>query len=271
MQTGAFGEHQSRTVENAYEHRVHCNREPFLIGARHEQPTRTCACASAHMAGNDGRVDGWAGALGWAGVTGGTASGKTTVCEQIIHALSDQRVVLISQVRANANADARASARPRPSAQAALRRRQRRRSGGGSSRGRCQGGGADARRPGPGAGLLLLQPHAGAAGQRQVVQLRPPQRLRLGGREGPAPASGAWAGQETLEALRRGQLCHIPVYDYTTHQRSAETRIIESADVVIVEGIMVFHSPAVRRASPAGSSSALLAGRGAASADARVC
>ena len=52
----------SVTLENDIEHRVHRNREPFLIG-----------------------------------VTGGTASGKTTVCEQIIHALSDQRVVLISQ------------------------------------------------------------------------------------------------------------------------------------------------------------------------------
>jgi len=145
MQTGAFGEHQSRTVENAYEHRVHCNREPFLIG-----------------------------------VTGGTASGKTTVCEQIIHALSDQRVVLISQ-------------------------------------------------------------------DSFYFSLTPEQQANVKSYNFDHPNAFDWgAVKETLEALRRGQLCHIPVYDYTTHQRSAETRIIESADVVIVEGIMVFHSPAVR-------------------------
>ena len=33
------------------------------------------------------------------GVSGGTASGKTTVCEQIIQQLRDHRVVLINQVR----------------------------------------------------------------------------------------------------------------------------------------------------------------------------
>ena len=32
------------------------------------------------------------------GVAGGTASGKTTVCNQIINALSHHRVVLVSQV-----------------------------------------------------------------------------------------------------------------------------------------------------------------------------
>ena len=41
-------------------------------------------------------------------------------------------------------------------------------------------------------------------------------------------------------------MCHIPEYDYTTHKRSSQTRLIESADVVILEGIMVFHSPEVR-------------------------
>lgn len=32
------------------------------------------------------------------GVSGGTASGKTTVCDMIIQKLHDQRVVLINQV-----------------------------------------------------------------------------------------------------------------------------------------------------------------------------
>lgn len=33
-----------------------------------------------------------------AGVAGGTASGKTTVCEMIIQQLHDHRVVLVNQV-----------------------------------------------------------------------------------------------------------------------------------------------------------------------------
>lgn len=34
----------------------------------------------------------------WAGVSGGTASGKTTVCDMIIQQLHDHRIVLVSQV-----------------------------------------------------------------------------------------------------------------------------------------------------------------------------
>jgi uridine kinase len=34
------------------------------------------------------------------GVCGGTASGKTTVCDRIMHHLQERRVALISQVRA---------------------------------------------------------------------------------------------------------------------------------------------------------------------------
>lgn len=36
----------------------------------------------------------------FSGVAGGTASGKTTVCNMIIAQLHDQRVVLVNQVRA---------------------------------------------------------------------------------------------------------------------------------------------------------------------------
>ena len=33
----------------------------------------------------------------------------------------------------------------------------------------------------------------------------------------------------------------MPVYDFTTHQRSSETRRVPPADVVIIEGILVLH------------------------------
>ena len=36
---------------------------------------------------------------GLEGVSGGTASGKTTVCDMIIQQLHDHRVVLVNQVR----------------------------------------------------------------------------------------------------------------------------------------------------------------------------
>lgn len=35
---------------------------------------------------------------GYAGVSGGTASGKTTVCDMIIQQLHDHRVLLVNQV-----------------------------------------------------------------------------------------------------------------------------------------------------------------------------
>jgi uridine kinase len=38
-------------------------------------------------------------AVGFAGVSGGTASGKKTVCDMIIQQLHDHRVVLVNQVR----------------------------------------------------------------------------------------------------------------------------------------------------------------------------
>ena len=43
------------------------------------------------------------------------------------------------------------------------------------------------------------------------------------------------------------QAVQVPVYDFTLHQRAEETRRVEPADVVIVEGILVLHMEAVRK------------------------
>ena len=43
------------------------------------------------------------------------------------------------------------------------------------------------------------------------------------------------------------QPVQIPVYDFTLHQRAQETRRVEPADVVIIEGILVLHVEAVRK------------------------
>ena len=42
------------------------------------------------------------------------------------------------------------------------------------------------------------------------------------------------------------QAVDVPVYDFATHQRSAtETRRVEPADVIVIEGILVLHIPDV--------------------------
>lgn len=42
------------------------------------------------------------------------------------------------------------------------------------------------------------------------------------------------------------QPVEVPVYDFSTHQRSTLTRRVEPADVVIIEGILVLHMEEVR-------------------------
>ena len=44
-----------------------------------------------------------------------------------------------------------------------------------------------------------------------------------------------------FEALRRGEAVASPLYDFATHRRSAETRPVEPAPVLIVEGLFVLH------------------------------
>jgi uridine kinase len=51
---------------------------------------------------------------------------------------------------------------------------------------------------------------------------------------------------EHLAALRAGRAIDVPVYDFASHTRSRETRRVEPAPVVIVEGILVFAEPALR-------------------------
>lgn len=49
-----------------------------------------------------------------------------------------------------------------------------------------------------------------------------------------------------LAALRRGEAVQCPVYDYTIHDRSGRTVEVKPARVVLVEGILIFESKAVR-------------------------
>ncbi len=49
-----------------------------------------------------------------------------------------------------------------------------------------------------------------------------------------------------LAALKDGKSVKAPIYDFTIHRRRADTRRIEPADVIVVEGIHLFCDPAVR-------------------------
>ena len=52
---------------------------------------------------------------------------------------------------------------------------------------------------------------------------------------------------EHLKVLRAGQMVEIPIYDFTTHMRTHETRRVEPAPVILVEGILIFVEPQLRR------------------------
>ncbi|RZF37972.1 hypothetical protein LSTR_LSTR005472 [Laodelphax striatellus] len=51
---------------------------------------------------------------------------------------------------------------------------------------------------------------------------------------------------QTLQDILAGKKCQIPVYDYRTNSRTDQYITIYPADVVLVEGILVFYFPEVR-------------------------
>jgi uridine kinase len=51
---------------------------------------------------------------------------------------------------------------------------------------------------------------------------------------------------EHLQCLKRRETVHAPIYDYTQHTRNpSETQTIQPADIIIIEGILLFHDLAV--------------------------
>lgn len=49
-----------------------------------------------------------------------------------------------------------------------------------------------------------------------------------------------------VKQLMKGEKVHIPVYDYTIHNRSKETICITPKPLIIIEGILVLESPVLR-------------------------
>ena len=51
---------------------------------------------------------------------------------------------------------------------------------------------------------------------------------------------------EQLRALKSGHSVEAPIYDLTIHRRRSDTRVLQPCDVIIVEGIHLFCSEALR-------------------------
>ncbi|MBS3938282.1 MAG: uridine kinase [Peptococcaceae bacterium] len=52
---------------------------------------------------------------------------------------------------------------------------------------------------------------------------------------------------EHLEILRQGQVVWGPLYDFATHTRQSTRQCLEPRELIIVEGILALHHPALRQ------------------------
>lgn len=51
----------------------------------------------------------------------------------------------------------------------------------------------------------------------------------------------------SLSILKTGNVAEIPIYDFATHKRKSETLRIDPKPVIIVDGILIFHTQDVRK------------------------
>lgn len=52
---------------------------------------------------------------------------------------------------------------------------------------------------------------------------------------------------EHLRRLKQWEAVAVPVYDYTSYRRTGDMRIVEPQPIILVEGILVFAEPELRR------------------------
>jgi len=52
---------------------------------------------------------------------------------------------------------------------------------------------------------------------------------------------------EHLDQLSNGQNVDIPIYDFTVHNRSADTFPLKPVRIIIIEGILILHDKAIRK------------------------
>jgi uridine kinase len=79
---------------------------------------------------------------------------------------------------------------------------------------------------------------------RPHPELSPEERDRLNF-DHPAALDNELLAQH-LDALRAGQAIEVPQYDFSSHLRTDSTTHVESAPIVIVEGILLFVDEALR-------------------------
>lgn len=51
---------------------------------------------------------------------------------------------------------------------------------------------------------------------------------------------------QCLTSLKNGQAADVPTYDFATHTRKSQTKTVSPHPVIIVDGILIFHSHVVR-------------------------
>jgi uridine kinase len=51
---------------------------------------------------------------------------------------------------------------------------------------------------------------------------------------------------EHIRALQRGESIEMPIYDFATHTRTGEVRVVQPQRVILVEGILIFIEPRLR-------------------------
>ena len=79
---------------------------------------------------------------------------------------------------------------------------------------------------------------------RDLSGLTPEEREHINYDHPSSLESGLLA--EHLRRLRSNETVEVPIYDFVTHTRRTETRRVDPAPVVIVEGILVFVEASVR-------------------------
>lgn len=50
---------------------------------------------------------------------------------------------------------------------------------------------------------------------------------------------------DVLRKLKEGRKVEVPIYNFVTHARESTTKTMYGANVIIFEGILVFHSPEI--------------------------
>jgi uridine kinase len=52
---------------------------------------------------------------------------------------------------------------------------------------------------------------------------------------------------EHIRRLQNGEAVEIPIYDFTTHSRTDRTKLVQPQPIILVEGILIFAEPGLRK------------------------